>query len=426
MKKILKILLLLLVFIVLTGLLLNYGFKLIESYKGKKFVTYWKNNPAFYEQKQQEASFSFKLMNQIIQDNDLILFGESHGTQQAQKIDLQLIKHLYKKVNMKNNIVELDFSQAFLINQYLKTGNKQLIEEALKNWVVISGRNNVDYYNKWKELYHFNQKLGDSEKINIIGIDKIQDFELAQKHISNIFKENNINEAIPKTKDSLINWAKDKFLSIVKSNPKIEKEKLQDLLFIHKNLINYQNTKRSEMLFSNFKEQYQRFRLEGKKIYGYFGLAHVLQKEINNYDDFGALIKKSKLPLKDKTFTIITLIVDSYMGIPSEFLPKPLREESKITKIPYTFDKPLIMYFYGINDLKKITNENTNTLFVLNNAESPYKKTLRLIDNISLMPIFGDGITISDKQSAIVDYTQGILLIRNSDWAQPNIELLTR
>jgi len=43
---------------------------------------------------------------------------------------------------------------------------------------------------------------------------------------------------------------------------------------------------------------------------------------------------------------------------------------------------------------------------------------LRLINNIGLYGLLS-GMKVTDKESVTTDYVQAIVLIRNSDWAEP-------
>jgi hypothetical protein len=77
-----------------------------------------------------------------------------------------------------------------------------------------------------------------------------------------------------------------------------------------------------------------------------------------------------------------------------------------------------LLYHFGINDLKNLTNKKTNTFFDINKPSSPYKNSLRLINSTGLLILFS-GMKITDENTSTTDYAQGIILIRNSDWAEP-------
>lgn len=417
LKKIGKFILGLLVLFIL----FSFGFKIKEHFVGKKYIEYWKNNSNLYETVNQSESFDFKIFEKSAIENDLILFGEFHGTKETIKIDFQFIKYLNETVGMKTHIAEIDFSQAYFLNEYLKNGNDSIIKYVLNSWIINHGHNNKDYNNKWRKIKELNKTIPDSSlHIKVLGIDKIQDFEITRHHLSNLFKNLNVGHEISTDDKEFIKWAKDELPSIISEIKKdsMNQKWINDILFIRKNLVDFNNQSREDFMFNNFCELYKRYNLEGKKIYGYFGGAHVLQKEMNNKKDFGNLIATSDLPLSEKTYSIATRYVDSYMSAPSKFLPSLLRDDGEHTKMTNTCDNMALLYHYGINDLKSVTKEYSNTFFDINALNSPYKKSLRLINNIGLYSLLA-GMKVTDKESVTTDYVQAIVLIRNSDWAEP-------
>jgi len=401
--------------------LISFGFKTNEHFVGKEYVEYWESNPNLYESVNQNESFDFRIFEKSALENDLILFGEFHGTKETIKIDFQFIKYLNAKVGMKTHIAEIDFSQAYFLNEYLKHGDDSIIKYVLNSWIINHGHNNKDYSNKWRKINKLNKTITDSSlHIKVLGIDKIQDFEITRHHLLNLFKNLNVRHKIPTDEKEMIQWAKEELSSII---TEIEKDPsnqnwIDDILFIQKNLVAFNNQSREDFMFNNFTDLYKRYNLEGQKIYGYFGGAHVLQKEMNNKKDFGNLIVKSDLSLSEKTYSITTRYVDSYMAAPSKFLPSLMRDDGEHTKMTNTCDNMALLYHYGINDLKSVTKEYSNTFFDINALNSPYKKSLRLINNIGLYSLLS-GMKVTDKESVTTDYVQAIVLIRNSDWAEP-------
>lgn len=402
-------------------ILFSFGFKTKEDFVGKKYVAYWKSNSNLYESVNQNESFDFKIFEKSALVNDLILFGEFHGTKETIKIDFQFIKYLNAKVGMKNHIAEIDFSQAYFLNEYLKDGKDSIVQYVLNSWIIHHGHNNKDYNDKWRKINELNKTISDpSLHIKVLGIDKIQDFDITRHHLSNLFKNLNVSYKIPGNEKEIIKWSEEELPSIITEIKKDSSNQkwIDDVLFIQKNLVNYNSQSREDFMFNNFTDLYKRYQLEGQKIYGYFGGAHVLQKEMNNKKDFGNLIVKSDLPLSKKTYSITTRYVDSHMSAPSKFMPSFMRDDGEHTKMNNTCDNMVLLYHYGINDLKSLTKEYTNTFFDLNAPNSPYKKSLRLINNIGLYSLLS-GMKFTDKESVTTDYIQAIVLIRNSDWAEP-------
>lgn len=180
----------------------------------------------------------------------------------------------------------------------------------------------------------------------------------------------------------------------------------------------YNSESRENIMFSNFKDLFKRSDWSKEKIYGYFGEAHVLQREMSQKKDFGALISEDQF-FKGKTYTIISRYLDSEMAAPSKFLPFFLKSEKEHTKTSVSCDNPLLLYHLGIDELKDLTDNDTNTFFDLNKKNSPYRTSTRLIKSFGLMSLFS-GMKITDKNATTTNYAQGLILIRNSDWAEPN------
>lgn len=400
--------------------LYSFSVKTYDVYLGKEYVNYWEENKNLHESVNHNENFTFRNLNEYINKNDLILYGEFHGIKETINIDTQIIKHLNKKVGMKIHLAEIDFSQAYFLNEYLKTGNEKLIDYFLNSWIIYHGHNNLDYKNKWVEIYKLNKTNPENLKIKVYGIDKIQNIEVTQNHLKILLTELQLPNNFPKEKNQFLEWIKNdlpEHLSSIHLNSSNENY-IKDIQHIVKNCIAYKTTNRENIMFLNFNSFYSRYHFAGQKIYGYFGEAHVLQKEMNHKKDFATLINSTDSPLKNKTYTIISRYLDSYMSAPSKFLPFFLRSKKEHTKTVLTCDNSFLLYHYGISDLKKVTTENSNTFFDINKPQSPYKSSVRLINSTGLLSIFS-GMAITDTNTSATDYAQGIILIRNSDWAQP-------
>ena len=383
-------------------------------------MKYWKDNENLYESINRDEKFTFDNLTDYIQTNDLILYGEFHGIKETIKIDTEIIKYLNKKVGMRIHLAEIDFSQSYFLNKYLTTGNEKLIDYILNSWIINHGHNNLDYKNKWIEIYKLNKKNSKNLQIRVYGIDKIQNIAVTQNHLIILLSELNLSNDFPKDEKLFLKWVQNELPQIIsKINlNSADLNCIKDIEHIKKNLIDYKTNDRESIMFLNFNDFYKRYNFSNQKIYGYFGEAHVLQKEMNNKKDFGTLLNNPNSPVKNKTYTIISRYLDSYMSAPSKFLPFFLRSEKEHTKTEVSCDNTYLLYNFGINDLKKITTENSNTFFDINKSNSPYKNSVRLINSTGLLSIIS-GMKLTDKNASATDYAQGIILIRNSDWAQP-------
>ncbi|WP_136666920.1 erythromycin esterase family protein [Flavobacterium sp. H122] len=403
-------------------LCLLYGFtvKKYDNYSGKEYVQYWEENKNLFESVKQNENLTFRNLDEYIKTNNLFLYGEFHGIKETTKIDFELIKYLNKKAGMKIHLAEIDFSQAYFLNEYLKNGDEKLIDYVLKSWIIYHGHNNFDYKNKWIQIRKLNGINSEDSQIRVYGIDKVQNINVTKNHLKILLGRINLSIDFPKEENLFLEWTKDKLPKLI-STINLKSTNINyvtDIEHIRKNLVDYKTTTRENIMFLNFNDLYKRYDFKGQKIYGYFGEAHVLQKEMNNKKDFGALVKNPNSPVKDKTYTIISRYLDSYMDAPSKYLPFFLRSNKKHTKTGVSCDNTFSLYHFGISDLKNITNKKTNTFFDINKSTSPYKNSLRLIKSTGLLSLIS-GMKITDKKTSTTDYAQGIILIRNSDWAEP-------
>ena len=412
MKKIFKFIFKGLIGITLLSIIIYYSFLGWEYYSGRKYVDYLSSNTETVEI---DDSFSYELMNQDIEQSKLILVGEIHGLDEPAKFDIHFFKHLYHNYGVRTYIAELDYAQANLMNTYLETGNDSLLHFILKNWIVIQGRHNKDYFDKYRAFHKFYQQLSENDKFKFIGVDKIQDWNVMTSFINQLSDIDSTLKPIIYENDTVITKLHERvnhLISLVDLDPKIRFE-LDHLL---KN-IKYKEEKirRETVMFQNFHDVYEEFNLRSEKVYGYFGVFHVFQYRIDGKHPFASQIRQSDLGLKDKILSMNFLFTDSYMVMDSKMLPEFMRDEGKYSKIPISSDNIWFMYIYGIRDFKRVTEENHKSLIKMNGDENPYKNSGRLTKTFQIFPVVPT-FEMTDKGKPYIQYT---IFVRNSDWAEP-------
>lgn len=403
MKKFFKWTFRLLIGLILVMALFYGGFHLWEYSTGNKYVSYLTENS---ETIPLEQNFSYDTLGKDVEKNQLILVGESHGFKEPTKFDIDFFKYLHENHNVNHYVAEFDFVQARLLNDFLKSGDEDLLKSILKKWAVVQGRNNKDYFNKYLELHKYYKQLSEDNKFEIIGIDKIQDAELLSNYINELSPDTNsingetlldqieiLKVAHKKNKDTLF------LLSHLESNIKYVHEKLN----------------REEVMFQNFSNLYKHYGLEESKLYGFFGLFHIFQYRVNGKHPLASKIRQSNLGLENKILSINFMMNDSYMVTPSKRLPEFMRDDGKYTRMPVSADNMLIMYIYGVKDFKRMTPKNSKSLIKMNNEDSPYAGSNRMNRTIQLLPVT-DVFEMTDKGKPYVQYT---IFVRNSDWAEP-------
>jgi hypothetical protein len=382
--------------------LLYAGFHLWEYSTGGKYVKYLKENSQTTPLGEQ---FSYDIMAKDIEKSKLILVGEIHGFEEPLKFDVDFFKYLHENHGVKYYVAELDFIQANLLNDFLVSGDKELLKTILKKWVVMQGRDNQDYFDKYLALHQYYQQLTEDNKFEFIGIDRIQDNALFLKCIEDFFPDTISADYVTRERiDSL---------EILYANN-------VDTLFILSHLksnLNYIRDKvnREEIMFQNFQTLYKQYNLEESKLYGYFGLYHVFQYRVNGNHPLASKIRASDLGFENKILSINFMMNDSHMVMPSNQLPGFMSDGGKYTKIPVSADNMLFMYIYGIKDFKRMTPLNNKSLIKMNGENNPYGNSKRLDKVIQILPVT-DVFKMTDKGKPYVQYT---IFVRNSDWAEP-------
>jgi len=126
------------------------------------------------------TSIDEKLFDDEFFKSHVFLLGEIHGYADNQKIDQEMLFFLNKKVGIKYYIAEMDSLTAKKLNAFLleKQKDKSILKEVVESVKKrIPQQASQELFDKWNAIYDYNQKLADSLKITVIGIDKNFDDE---------------------------------------------------------------------------------------------------------------------------------------------------------------------------------------------------------------------------------------------------------
>ncbi|MEW9797289.1 hypothetical protein [Alteromonas sp. CYL-A6] len=391
----------------------SYGaFFFSEYVSGAKYVDYLQQNK---ESKSLNEPFDYELMKDDIQNNDLILVGEIHGFSSPTDFDVEFYTHLRTQFAFDTYLAEMDYSQAYFMNTYNRTGDDALLERVLSHWAVNIGRENSDYKKRWKRLRALYQS---GATFTYYGNDKIRDVSLLYKHLADIDQQLALHFDEGKTESEQL---KDALAAIngLMEQKDISESVQWELNHLKANIqFRLNDVHREAILTDNLIALYDHYDLFNKKVYGFYGLGHTLTHPIaEGLNPMASRIGEKNAWFKEKTLSINMLFVDSYMTVHSNSLPSFMQSEGKYSKLPVSYDSLLTYYAYGIMDLKMVTESSTKTLFKMDNEGSPYRESQRLFHPVKLLP-FGTTLTAAENAST-ADYGQYLLLFRNSDWAKP-------
>ena len=311
-----------------------------------------KNGYTMFGKEKEDGSLS-AFFPKDFYDANVFLLGENHGFADAQRVDLTLLKHLNREIGLRYYIAEMDSLRAKKLNMYLEGAEPD--NELLKRIVMDIGQripqqSGVQTLKKWKEVYDYNKGLPETLKIKIIGIDK--DFDDDRTGIS-----------------------------------------------------------RDSLMVANFNNAVRNNHLQNEKFYGLFGFAHVLQGAYhkNGYHYFASRLCLA--PFKE-FYTVQSMIcynLDSEVYLPKNpQFPTPEDEKASILN-----DDGPITLVKGIKDMKKVTEEETISIFSLTGKESPYRNSQDLAG--IKVNFFGEDVLPHESEKATTDLFQYVILIRNSE-----------
>ena len=373
-----------------------------------------------------------KILGQEFFSHQLFMVGEIHGIQKGQDIDYTLLTFLNRKFNVKTYIAEVDFAKAYLLNQYLKTGDERLMDSVFRDWTEQDAQwANTDFKDKIRKIRLYNKSVKPAATIHFEGIDQIQNPQLVEAYLRNrliarpgflqdakmllaALQAKNDTLIIKESTELLKQWDRRNVLSVTKNRD-------ADIRFALINCMQISSAREAQM-YKNFKMLYRSRNWNLEKLYGFFGFAHVLAAKANGGRSTSfvyMLSHDTELNLQGKIASIGLLYVDSKMMMPNKGLPAAWRQKgTKFTAIgQYNHDGPLIR-LDGIESFKSATKQGSVTLFDLASAGSPYLMKSLEIKYADIMPV-SQRLLLNAPRAHITDYLQYAILVRNSAATNP-------
>lgn len=398
-----------------TLIILVISLVIFTSCSSSKYVNYLKEHTEVIKMKD---TLWFNSLDTNFYQNKLFLLGEVHEVETSPRIDFALFTQLNEKIKIDVYLAEMDMAQAYYLQEYLKGSNNLELQNILKKWPVFIGTVSKQYRNKWEKMRAYYKLLPENSKFQLVGIDRIADFDLVRKLLKEKLPEK-YHKEIQCENDSLISWSISNLTNIIqKEESKLSKNTIDLLTNIEFNLSNYAQTRsRDKFMYQNFKRMHEQNQWKNKNIYGGLGFSHTLQAY--NYTFAGRIKRDTTLRYKDRMVSLNSLYVDSKLTVDSRALPKFMQDKGKeFTRLNYSQDNRLFMYIQGIADYKRVTDPKTISLIKLDAQGSPYLNSTRGTKVKKLITVW-DAYDILEGTST-TDYAQYIFFVRNSDWIQPD------
>lgn len=360
-------------------------------------------------------------------DFNILGFGAYHGSAKTYEAELNLIKSLKKQNALDYYIPETNFSQAYFFQQYLETGNEELLKELVLSFqTIVSQEGTIETFEHWKNLRLLNQSYK-SNPIKVIGLDVINEYQFPIKHIL-LLTENIQNwKAKDELKKILIEKDFDfsiqnkeitkllkSFIYDYEANKNIYVHQINDTISFHhilKNIVqNFEGERdREKIIFENYVSLKKIYNLETKKQFVKYGFFHLEKARKRNYPSFFTRLIEQNIYERNKVLTVIGYLTKSEV-LWDKIYDKQGNYQSYTTEKGYGIGDYWKEHFKGIKKLKN-TKLSDITLFKLNNENSPYNIGTDLIKvNLFLKKSNGKGL----KGKATTDFIDYAVLISNS------------
>ena len=382
------------------------------------------------------AAPEFKLFDQKFYDNQVFLLGESHGVQRPQELDFALLKHLNQRAGVRTYVAEVDCAKAYYLNEYLRTGQDSTLRRVFRSWVASTAQwGNQDFFSKIQRIRALNLTLPVARRIRFIGLDELQDLPLAADYAQALLGTRPMPAPLRAPLDSVLTLLRRADAGALAGVGRRAAQALatqeaqyrrvlgtatyDGLALLLRNTFRPVGAGREDMLVANFETQYRTQQLSHEKLYGLWGLAHVLQSPIQgNFRSLAARLKEGQLPLRGKVVSVLCVFSGCQMLFPTAGLPASWQTVGQPFSITDKFnhDGPLSV-LTGLTELKQRTMPGSVTLFRL---DAPGAATVRQPIQVRYAPGVPAGQQIQfSAQLPAAAYVQYLVLVRDSEPVRP-------
>ncbi|MFC6222509.1 erythromycin esterase family protein [Hymenobacter artigasi] len=370
---------------------------------------------------------AFQLFDQKFYDNQLFLLGEAHGVQRPQELDFALLKHLNQRAGVRTYVAEVDCAKAYYLNEYLRTGDEATLDLVFRSWLAETSQwANQDFRAKLQRIRAWNLTLPANRKVRFLGLDQLQDLPLAGDYLAALLRKSPPPQPLRAPLDSVVTMlrqptANPALAGLARRALNQQTDASADLRYLLLNLTYPLGSmrQREQNIFANLEALYQTRQLTNEKLYGMWGLAHVLQSPlVDGYPSFAARIQQSSLPLRNRVASVLCVFSGCQMLCATAGLSAPWQTAGQpySSTDKFNHDGPLVV-LDGLAELKQRTTPGSSTLFRL---DAPGAASARQSIHLRYAP----GMPPSQQmqfspQVPAAAYVQYLLLVRDSGPVRP-------
>ncbi len=256
------------------------------------------------------------ILDMDLEDKQIIFTAEYHGIKSNKELEIKFLKYVKEQTNFKYLLLEMPYSQALKINEFLDTGDTAILDELFKYSKGTSAYAKENY-DMWLSIYKYNSSLDENNKIMAIGVDVEHQVSNAVRIMRELIPSSEASKEIEDTINILKNYSDivniksshEDLLNRAELFKEYFKEKYFNIEMIVRNIknlyyvredMNLFDERRDKIMYENFMDIYET--IEDGIFYGQWGHNHTYQSEENGLKWFAAYLNEEKF--KDKILTI--------------------------------------------------------------------------------------------------------------------------
>lgn len=369
----------------------------------------------------------------------LFFFGSVHGTQLTQDVDLRLLQHLVDNQRVRIYLPEVDGCVAYFLNRFLENGDTSLLKE-ITVWYkeFVPQDASVQFYEKWRAIYQWNQQKPSSERIKVMGAEPLNSEKLAlrtlrelhhhavrsSRLIRPILKVNQVPEDTvfiltgnkietvytPLVRALLKDWKADpqQYRGLFGSD-------YWQFALLMKNLDRNLNPEswrsREYAIYENLSFLNQIVDLKELGVYANYGFTHLLQDQVNDFLPLAGLLNQDPA-FQGTVYSYLGLLHDCEVLAEIKYDNEGNYQGYKTTNWQdgdNWFEKQA-----GIQLLKKASGDLYYSLYDLSPPDSPFRQELWFV-NASR----GKRFWKVEEDNHTLNYFQAVVFLQNSQANAP-------
>jgi hypothetical protein len=376
-------------------------------------------------------------------DFKILGFGAYHGSSKTEDVELTILSSLLRKKALKYYLPETDYSLAHYFNKYLANGDTILLRDLVTQYGHrVPQERTIEAYEKWKTIKKLNDNQKSTDRIKVIGIDRLAGYKYLCKHLIELVQESNYTKAsisslialaqqdttdYSLSESSFVSKTLQKFIENYESNPENYKLNPSNRYEVE-HLINnlkysyelYENDI-DKTMFDNYISLRDKYNFKEYKQFVRMGFSHICKSRegASSYPYFFTRLIEQSIYQRKEILTVMGYLTDSEV-VWDEVFNESGEYTGHTKEAGYGIGDYDLEYFRGIQLLKD-NKQSDKTLFRLDGKNTPYNEPESDLIEIIMKEEESNGDLV--KGISTLEFIDYAILISDSKASTPIYEM---